>query len=180
MRIHKENSICLIIDVQERLIPHIFSNEIMEKNLGILVCGMKILEIPLIITEQYSKGLGKTISSLEDILTGNQVIEKMAFSCCDEIEFMKLFKDYNKKDVIIAGIEAHVCVLQTVLDLLELGFKPFVIEDCIASRKLEDKEIALERMQKEGAVISTFESILFELTRVSGTQQFKSISKLVK
>jgi nicotinamidase-related amidase len=180
MRILKNDTVAVIIDVQERLLPHIFENEVIERNLGMLVSGLKVLKIPMIVTQQYTKGLGITVPSLGNLLDGQSVIEKMSFSCCDEQIFMNSLVDAGKKTVLIAGIESHVCVLQTVIDLIHLGFQPVVIEDCVSSRKINDKRIAMKRMRQEGAILSTCESILFELTRLSGTDQFKAISKIVK
>ena len=180
MRILKENTLALIIDVQDRLFPHINENKLLEKNLLLLITGLKVLEVPVIYTEQYPKGLGHTIPSINELLVSYPMVEKTTFSCCDEPLFMKSVGDYGKQNIIIAGIECHVCVLQTVLDLLQRGISPVVIEDCVSSRKPNDRKIALKRMRQEGAVVSTTESILFELARVSGTEQFKAISKLVK
>lgn len=182
MRILKEATVGLIIDIQERLFPHIDGNGQLLKNVEILTEGLQILDIPVKITEQYPRGLGTTIQPLKKILGNNQVFEKMSFSCCDE----KGFYDYlieagqGRKNIIIAGIETHVCVLQTVVDLLSKGFQPVVIYDCVSSRSAIDKEIAIQRIRAEGAFVSTYESILFELARVSGTEDFKKISRLVK
>lgn len=180
MRILKEESAGLIVDIQERLFPHIFEYEKIEKNTQILIDGLKILEVPIIVTEQYRKGLGLTIPSISNALEDYESIEKMSFSCCDNENFEAELERVNKKNVIIAGIETHVCVLQTVADLLEAGYQPVVVEDCVSSRKEKDKNIAIKRMRQEGAIITSYESILFELARVSGTDSFKAISKLVK
>lgn len=180
MRILKENTVCVVIDIQERLFPHIYQHELLEKNSKILIEGLKALEIPIIVTQQYTKGLGPTIEPINQSLGEYNHLEKMAFSCCDDEGFMQELKKMNKKNVIVLGIEAHVCVLQTTIDLLESDFNPVVIEDCVSSRTLNNKNIAIERMRQEGAVISTYESILFELCRYSGTEAFKTISKLVK
>lgn len=180
MRIHKEQTIGVFIDFQERLYPFINKNEELTRNTSILIQGLRVLNVPIIVTEQYTKGLGKTIEPLRHLLEGEKFIEKQAFSCCDEPLFSESLALTYKRYVIIAGIETHVCVLQTVIDLLETGYKPVVIENCISSRKPEDKHTAIERMKKEGAIISSYESILFELLRFSGTDQFKAISKLVK
>lgn len=180
MRILKEDSIGLIIDIQEKLFPHIWHNEQFTKNTEILIKGLKALGIPLIVTEQYTKGLGPTIKPIELAIGDYKVLEKLSFSCCDNAPFSEELALKGKYKVIIAGIEAHVCVLQTVIDLIANGYKPIVVEDCIASRKENDKKIAIERMHQEGAIISTYESILFELCRYSGNEVFKSISKLVK
>lgn len=180
MRILRENTIAVIIDVQSRLFPHIFENNILGNNLEILIQGLKILEIPVIITEQYTKGLGLTIPSLRNLLPEQPAIEKVSFSCCDEQIFRKTLLDSGKTNIIIAGIESHVCVMQTVTDLIQLGLRPVVIENCVSSRNLNDKNISIKRMYQEGATISTYESILFELCRTSDTNKFKEISKIVK
>ncbi len=180
MRINKEQSCGLIIDIQERLFPHICKHEDIASNTSILIRGLKILEMPLILTQQYTPGLGETISVIRDLMPGLTHIEKNSFSCCDEPVIKNTLKQLNKKFVIIAGIEAHVCVLQTVLDLLADTYTPVVVENCISSRKNRDKKTAVDRMRQEGAIITTYESILFELTRFAGTSQFKEISRLVK
>jgi nicotinamidase-related amidase len=180
MRIIRNQTLGLIIDIQERLFPHIEHHEALERNVGILLEGIKILKVPVMITEQYRKGLGPTIPGVAKAVNMDEMIEKVAFSCCDEPRFQEKLALTGKKFVIIAGIEAHVCVLQTTLDLLENGYQPVVIEDCVSSRNMNDKEIAIERIKQEGAIVSTCESILFELCRVSRTEEFKAISNLVK
>ncbi|MCK4662275.1 MAG: hydrolase [Bacteroidales bacterium] len=181
MRILKNESLGLIIDMQEKLYPFIYDNELLTKNTNILIEGLKILQIPILVTQQYTKGLGDTIEALKTTIGEYKHYEKISFSCCDDEKFMTKLNTFNKrKNVIIAGIESHVCVLQTTIDLIEKGFIPVIIEDCISSRTLNNKNIAINRMRKEGAIISTYESILFELCRFSGNEIFKAISKLVK
>jgi len=180
MRIDRENSIGLVIDLQEKVLPVIHEQEKLLKNILILIRSMQVLEIPVLITEQYVKGLGSTVPSVASILKGIERIEKHSFSCCDEPKLMLQLASSGKENVIISGIESHVCVLQTVTDLLKNGFRPIVVEDCVSSRKESDKRTAIQRMQKEGAIITTYESILFELLRYSGTEEFKAISRLVK
>jgi nicotinamidase-related amidase len=180
MRIIREESIGLIIDIQERLFPFIHENELVLKNTSTLIKGLQAVGIPILVTQQYTKGLGSTLQPLKDALGTEEYIEKMAFSCCDDNGFMAELKKLNRRFVIVAGIESHVCVLQTVIDLLESDFQPVVVEDCISSRNLNDKLIAVARMRSEGAIITTYESLLFEVLRYSGTPEFKEISKLVK
>lgn len=180
MRILKEQTVALVIDIQERLFPVIAQNEALLKNTHILIKGLQALEIPLLITEQYRKGLGETLPEIQAHFQPFKMTEKTSFSCCDDARFMVELEQLSKPNVLICGIESHVCVLQTVLDLLANGFVPVVVEDCVSSRKLSDKETALHRMRQEGAIVTTCESILFELARVSGTEAFKTISKLVK
>jgi len=180
MRINKKHTVGLIIDIQERLFPHIHRNEKIAANTRILIEGLKALEIPLLVTQQYTKGLGETIPGITEVLPDQQRIEKISFSCCDEPAFMKELNQLDKEYVIVTGIEAHVCVLQTTLDLIENGFVPVVVEDCVSSRKKRDHRVAIDRMRKEGIIITTCESILFELCRYAGTETFKQISMLVK
>ncbi len=180
MRILKERTAAIIIDVQERLFPFIHENEQLTKNLSILIQGLKALGIQIFVTEQYVKGLGPTIEPVALLLHQQARVEKMAFSCCDEPRVLEGIAVSGKENIIVAGIESHVCVLQTVLDLKRNGYHPVVVEDCVSSRNPNDKRIAIERMRQEGAIITTYESLLFELLRYSGTEQFRAISKLVK
>ena len=170
----------MIIDFQERLLPHIYGYEVLLKNTEILIRGLQVLDIPVLVTEQYTKGLGYTVEPIRQSFPSFQPIEKIAFSCCDDGLFVSTLGALGKKQVIIAGIEAHVCVLQTALDLIDKGFVPVVAEDCVSSRKPNDQQIAIARIQQSGGIIATYESILFELTRFSGNETFKAISKLVK
>ena len=180
MRILRNDTAGLVIDIQDRLYPHIYNNEQIAANTAKLISGLKILEIPLMVSEQYTKGLGFTIPVIKSALGDIDFMEKKSFSCCDDPGIMDLVQKTAKKNIIIAGIEAHVCVLQTCIDLLEKGFQAVIIEDCTSSRSESDKNIALKRMEREGAIISSYESILFELTRYSGSDRFKAISQLVK
>lgn len=179
-RLKRNETAAVVIDVQEKLFPLIHEHEQLAKNMSILIQGMKVMDIPLLVTQQYTKGLGGTVTQIKDAIGEYHHIEKMAFSCCGDEGFMSVLKKLNKKNVILMGIESHVCVLQTALDLIAEGFQPVVIEDCVSSRKPNDKRIAVERMKQSGAIVSTYESILFELTEVSGTDLFKSIVKLIK
>jgi nicotinamidase-related amidase len=180
MRILKEKAVLLVIDFQERIFPAIHEHEQLAKKVPLLIKGLKILGIPVIVTEQYVKGLGPTIPEIAETIGGIERIEKVSFSCCDEPGFMMELASSGKEYVIIAGIESHVCVLQTVIDLQQNGYHPVVVEDCISSRNPNDKLIAMERMHKEGVIITSCEAILFELLRYSGGETFKAISKLVK
>jgi nicotinamidase-related amidase len=180
MRIKAADSTGLVVDIQERLFPHMYGGEKLLKRVLILLEGLKALDIPILVTEQYPKGLGSTLKPLSEVLESINPIEKISFSCCGEPDFLALLNKGKKKWVILCGIEAHVCVLQTVLDLIEMGITPVVVSDCVSSRNSEDLKVALERMRSEGAVITTSESILFELAVVAGTPQFKQISRLVK
>ena len=180
MRIIRDQTTALIIDVQERLFPHIHDHDSLASWTSILIRGLQVLKVPVHVTQQYSKGLGPTVAPIGGLFDSFSHIEKTAFSCCDEPKVILMLEATGRKNVIVAGIESHICVQQTVIDLLERGYQPVVIEDCVSSRRPYDNDIALQRMRREGAVISTCESVLFELCRYSGTEEFKSISALVK
>lgn len=180
MRILKDSTIGVVVDMQERLFPVIHDNTTLEKNVQTLIQGLSVLEVPLMVTEQYKKGLGETIDSINSLVDKYFHSEKIAFSCCDEPTFMEHVETSKKRSVLIAGIESHICVLQTAIDLKERGFTPVVIEDCVASRNPENKRIAMKRLHQEGILVSSYESILFELCRFAGNDAFKAISKLVK
>jgi nicotinamidase-related amidase len=180
MRIIREDTVAVIIDIQERLFPHMADKEVLLKNTTVLINGLKILGIPMILTEQYPAGLGKTVAEISSLLAGNSPVEKIAFSCCDEPHFMKKLDSLHKKYVVLAGIETHVCVLQTCVDLAAKDYVPVLVADCVSSRKETDRQTATWRMQSEGAILTSYESLLFELCRVAGTEQFRGISKLVK
>ncbi|RLD56749.1 MAG: hydrolase [Bacteroidetes bacterium] len=180
MRIKKENTIGVVIDIQSRLYPVIQDADTLTKNNTILIKGLRVLHIPIVVTQQYTKGLGETIPELAEALGEYKHIEKTAFSCCDEPRFNEDLALASKMYVVVTGIEAHVCVMQTVNDLIGQGYIPVAVEDCIGSRNPNDKKIAIERMRQSGAIITTYESILFELLKYSGTDQFREISQLVK
>ncbi len=175
----RDKSALLIIDVQERILPAMRNYKLMLSNIIKLVKGANILNIPIFYTEQYPKGLGKTVDILQDELIGDP-IQKLSFSCSGaESLFHQLF-DKNVKQVIVCGIESHVCVQQTVFDLLANRFQVNLPIDAISSRNKIDYKSSIKRMEKQGAEITTVESILFELLEVCGTAEFKSISSLIK
>ena len=180
MRITLENTIGLVIDIQERLFPAMSEKELLLKNTLVLIKGLNELGIPLLITQQYTKGLGETIPEIKSEIAEFSFIEKRNFSCCDELQFAESIHNLEAKNVIICGIESHVCVLQTAVDLKEAGLNPIVVMDCVSSRIKENIELAKERFRFEGIMMVSYESILFELTRSSADPAFRAISKLVK
>lgn len=168
----------VMIDMQDKFVPMIKDMDEVVRNANILAKAADIMEVPFLFTEQYSKGLGHTIT---DIDTGAaSPIEKMHFSCFGCDEFMKKLSSINVKDVVLFGVEAHVCVLKTALDALEKGYRLHVVADAVSSRKKEDKKRALKRMLQSGAYVVTTEMILFQLMDKAGTDEFKKISKLIK
>lgn len=180
MRIIKEHTVGLLVDIQERLVPAMAEKENFLKNSSILIKGLQALSVPLLVTQQYTRGLGNTQPEIVKLIPAFSPIEKRDFSCCDEPELMSALQSLNKRDVILFGIESHVCVLQTALDLKASGFNPVVVMDATTSRSLASVDLAKERFRHEGIMMTSVESILFELTRSSAATEFKTISGLVK
>ena len=180
MRILAGDTAAVVVDIQEKFTDIIYKFDKILAGTKVLMAGLNILEVPMIVTEQYPSGLGITIPEIQELLVEYKPIEKLAFSCCGSEEFCSALEASGRKNVIVFGIETHVCVLQTVIDLIETGYQPVVVEDCVSSRKKSDRKTALKRMRQEGAILTSYESILFELSRTAGTDKFKQISKLVK
>jgi len=170
----------LIIDIQERILPVINNYQRVVDNTLKLIKGFKVLSLPIYFTEQYPKGLGPTIQSIKEELADLKPFNKMSFSCSGAENLFDELNTKNLKQIVVCGIEAHVCVQQTVLDLIENGFQVNLASDAVSSRKEIDYSVALQRMQHHGAELTTTEAILFELLNVCGTPQFKEISKIVK
>ena len=163
--------------------PVIHAREEVELNIDRVARGCATLQIPIIFTEQYVKGLGATVAPLRVMLeeTGASRFEKMSFSACGCGAFLeKLQANPQRRQILIAGVEAHVCIYQTVSDLLSSGFQITLIADAISSRSARNRDIALDRMTADGAQLSSTEMALFELTVTAGTDEFKRIIKLVK
>ena len=179
MKIKLEDSIVLVVDIQERLLPAMSdSDKVLENNLTFLR-GITTLEVPVVYTEQYPKGLGKTVDPVLNVIPEAKYFEKIQFSSLEE-EVCTYLKESGRNTVLVCGIESHVCVLQTIMDLVEAGFKPVLISDCTSSRKESDKTYAIVRAGAEGAIISSYESVLFELMKTAKHPKFREISKIVK
>jgi len=178
--LQRDSTALLIIDIQERILNVINNHERIIENSLKLIKGFKILNIPIFYTEQYPKGLGSTSTTLSEELQGLSAIPKMSFSCFGAGNLFEQLLDNKITQVVVAGIEAHVCVQQTCFDLLANNFQVNIAADAVSSRKETDRLFALERMSKHGAEVTTTESILFELLNVCGTEEFKQISKIVK
>ncbi len=188
-RLNIDDCLLVLIDFQERLMPSIYENENIEDSVCKLVRGCRFLGVPIITTQQYTKGLGETVPSilkslnepLEETSTLDMpIIEKVTFSCMMNDEFAATVQKTGRKTVILTGVESHICVSQTALDLINNGYEVILVNDCVSSRKKEDKEISLRRLGKCGAIVSTYESVLFELTGSAKHPQFRNISKIVK
>ncbi len=176
MRIEREHTAALVVDFQEKLMPIMANKEKIKENVVRLLKGLAVLEVPMIVTQQYTKGLGETDSEIMGACNEQSYVEKIRFSSYEDVKE----QISEKKYIIVCGIEAHICVLQTVIELAQNGFIPVLVTDCISSRKEENVSIALERAKQEGAILTTYESILFELLERAGTQESKDIQKIIK
>ena len=175
-----ENTLLLVIDFQTRLMEYIHNHEELERTTAAFIKGCRILDVPIITTQQYTKGLGGTSPAIKDALGDFLHVEKITFSCYGNSEFVEKLKFSEKKNIIVTGIEAHICVQQTVLDLLASGYDVYAVADCIGSRSKTDYSHAVERMRQAGAVFTTMESVLFELLVRADHPKRKEISNLVK
>jgi len=178
-RLDRRNACVLVIDVQERLTPVMWNFAPVEKYIRALVQGGRDLDVPVLATEQYPKGLGPTIASVRELLPVPP-LAKMHFSCGADREFTSALAATGRRQVIVAGIESHVCVFQTVRDLLDQGYELFVCADAVTSRFEEHRRVALELMRDLGAVITSAESSIFDLLHTAGTPEFKRVSAYVK
>ncbi len=176
----RNDAAVVVIDLQEKLMPVMHDNEKLEDKAVRFIKGIRALDIPVIITQQYTKGIGKTIPSVAEALGEFHHIEKNTFSCMANDEFTKSIERLGKKNIIVCGTEAHICVQQTVLQLLEAGYNTYLVADCVGSRSEEDRFWGITRMGNAGAVITTYESVLYELLRDSKAPGFKAVSAIVK
>lgn len=179
--INYEETMLVIVDVQEKL-ARAMKEEILEKivkNISMLAELCKIFQIPVIVTEQYPKGLGNTLKEIKDILNKN-VIEKIHFSCVQEKEFINKIKELDRKKIILTGMETHVCVWQTALDLLIRDYHVLVPYDCVCSRRKEDWKTALELIKEAGGVITSTETLIFQILKKAGTAEFKKMLEFIK
>lgn len=176
----RNQSQLVLIDMQTKL-TSVMPSEVsaVVKNIATLLQSVTLLEIPFLHTEQYPKGLGPTVPELAQHLNGKKPVEKTAFSCCGEPTFSRqLSRDHSQ--VILAGMEAHICILQTAFDLQAQGKTVFVVEDAVISRNPENKLNALNRMRQAGVIITNTESLVFEWLGVAKGDAFKTISQLIR
>lgn len=175
-----EQSVLLVIDLQGKLYDSMDNKKDLEKKVWALIEGIKILDIPLIWTEQLPEKIGNTAAQIAALLKAYQPIEKVSFSCLPNRRFREALTALNRKQVIVCGIEAHVCVYQTVVDLIAEGYQVQIVDDAVSSRDAHNKAIAIARMQDAGAKLTTVEMILCELLKTSEHKSFKEILQLIK
>ncbi len=180
MLIDPQNSCLIVIDMQERLVPAMQAPAKTIKNAGTLMQAASRLLVPTLLTEQYPKGLGRTVPDLLKYQGNAPVLEKLHFSCMKDVTFAETFKSLGRKQAVIAGMEAHICVLQTGMDLMQQGYEIFIVTDATSSRTPESEKACLDRLSAAGAGIVTTEMVVFEWLGQAATPEFKELLPLVK
>lgn len=178
--IDKEDTVLLIVDIQDKLAVVMKEREKVVRNNLHLVELAKMIRLPVMVTEQYPKGLGATVPEIREALPSYRPVEKMTFDCCGQPAFLEELKGHQKKNVVLTGMETHICVLQTCIGLLKGGINVHVVQDAICSRTKENWKTGMEFMRDAGAVVTCTETVLFQLLKVAGTEEFKAISKRIK
>jgi nicotinamidase-related amidase len=178
--LHRETSVLLIVDVQERLAPAISTIDMVLSKAGLLIRAASRLGIPIAFTEQYASGLGKTLPSLRNLAATAPVISKIHFQATLEPDLGAWIDTSGASQIVIAGTEAHVCVLQTSLGLIEAGYVPFLVADAVGSRRERDCTLAIERLRSAGCRIVSTEMVLFEWLKKAATQEFRELLTLIK
>jgi len=177
--LRSDDSVLVVVDVQGKLAEVMHNREELFANIGRLVRSAVQMEVPVLVTEQLPDKLGPTRAEITEALKNAPVLSKSSFSCCGEPAFMDALEQTEKKQVLLCGIEAHICVLQTALDLLERGFEVFTAADAVSSRDPENRRMALERMRRHGADIMVTESAMFEWLRDASHPAFREIRKFL-
>lgn len=175
------NQSCLVVvDVQGKLAQLMYNKQSLLDNIKILIRAAEILNIPIIWCQQYPQGLGATVNEIAELLKDNEPIDKTSFDCTGDEKFRTKLGSLDKKNIILCGIETHVCIYQTTKSLLEEGYHVELIADAVSSRTLQNKQIAMDKMRIAGANISSTEMVLFELLKDAANPKFKEIAKLIK
>ncbi len=175
-----QDAVLLVIDIQERLAVVMKERDKVVRNCLHLIALAKMINLPVVVTEQYPKGLGRTVPEIRSAVPEYQPVEKVAFNCCGEPAFMAEIRKIGRGTVIVTGMETHICVLQTTIGLLQDGFRPHVVSDAVCSRTEENRTTGLEYMRDAGAAVTCTETVLFQILKVAGTEEFKKISQRIK
>ena len=176
----RDNSAILLIDYQEKFVPVLQDNEWIVKNIKLLLAGANIYKVPIIVSEQVPEKLGSTISDFKPFLSDSEFVSKKTMSCCGQAGFVEKLKNKKINKIAVCGIEAHVCVLQTSLDLLNNGFQVHLVCDAITTIVKHNRDIAIEKMKSAGVIVSSVETILFEMAYEAGSEEFKQLQGLFK
>jgi nicotinamidase-related amidase len=176
----REDTVLLIVDIQEKLAAVMTEKDKVVRNNLHLIELAKRLKMPVMVTEQYPKGLGPTVAEIRNALPFYRPVEKITFDCCGQPPFLEELKEHNKRNVVLTGMETHICVLQTCIGLLKGGINVHIVQDAVCSRTRENWKTGVEFMREAGAVVTSTETALFQLLKVAGTEEFKIISKRIK
>jgi nicotinamidase-related amidase len=175
-----EKSCLVVVDVQGKLAELMVDKESLFANIGVLIRAAKAIELPILWCQQNPAALGPTVECLRELLDGVEPVDKFSFSCCGDERFIEKLTGLKVRDVIVCGIESHICVYQTVMDLLDCDYDVHVIADAVSSRTAANKEIAIRRLTAEGANLSCTEMVLFELLGTAKHPKFKELARLIK
>lgn len=180
MRLRREESFLLVVDVQEKLAPHVAQADRVVAHAGALVRAARLLGVPAFASEHCAESIGATVPALRALVDPDAIVGKVHFSCADEPGCLTRFLATGRRQVVVAGMEAHVCVMQTALGLVERGFQPFIVRDAVGSRREADRDAALERLAAAGCSAATTEMVLFEWMHRADIAEFRDILALVK
>lgn len=180
MKLSADNTALFVIDVQEKIFAVMNEQAETSRNICRIIEGAKVLDLPVLCTEQYPTGLGHTLSDVTSSLDGTKVLEKITFSCLADAAISQKLKSYGRQQVLVCGIETHVCVYQTVQDLLEEKYDVHVVTDAIMSRSASNHTLGLDKMAHLGANMTSVEMALFELQRVATGDKFKAIASIIR
>lgn len=180
MLIERGRSCLLVVDIQERLAPAMADPEPAIRNSATLIQAARRLDVPILVSEQYPQGLGPTVSALRALAPAESFVSKVSFSCAHDPAIRERLAELGRPQVVICGMEAHVCVLQSALGLKQAAFAPYVVADATDSRVVASKDTALARLRADGVEIVTTEMVLFEWLAQAGTAEFKDLIKLIK
>lgn len=176
--LNPSTTLLVVIDAQERLIPAVQDSEKIIHNLRIMIQGAHLFDVPVLALEQVN--LGPVVPPLAELLTGTRPIGKKSFSCCGEPKFLQALEAAGRRQILIGGVETHICVHQSALDLVERGYETLVLEDCVSSRTAANRETGLRRMNAEGVKSTSAEMALYELLRVAEGEAIRALTRLVK
>ncbi len=179
-RLKKDDTLLVVVDIQGRILPAMYKSEMVEDNAIRLINGFKAFGAPIVATEQYPEGLGPTVDSVKEALADSPIIAKRTFSCCGEPAFVDAVKKAGKGTIVVCGIESHVCVMQTVFDLTEMGYTVYLAVDAVSSRFETNRDLSFKRMRRADIMLDSVEAILFDMLETSTAPEFKAISKIVK
>jgi nicotinamidase-related amidase len=180
MRLRRADSFLLVVDVQQKLAPHVHEQARVVAKSAALIRAAHALGIPVYLSEHCPERIGATLPALREMVSSAHVLQKAHFACTDEPAILSRFQGMDRKQAVVAGMEAHVCVMQTVLGLAERGFQPFLVRDAIGSRREEDRLAAIERMRAAGGIVTTAEAAMFEWMERADIPEFRDLLAIIK